>query len=261
MGIAAADSAATVYYSIHLASFEDLRNANAYVNALKNKEKVVFWKKTDVPEKGLLYRVYLGKYENRKQALEFWDKLKKDGAVSYLGIHEFRETMEGIVKEEPAVKGELEETDGDQVGVSSQKRNRFVDNKDGTITDTTTNLMWVKNGWSMDFFAALTWRDANNRCREFRHGGYDNWRLPTVQEWKSVIDTTKECPALVEPNPFENVIVHMPYWSKSEFTFGAEHTCNTACPIYAYAVMLYFGKISHQNKNKRAFVFPVRSMN
>jgi hypothetical protein len=244
-----------------LASFKNLRNANAYVNALKNRGKVVFWKKADVPEKGEFYRVYLGKYDSRAKALEFWKKLEKDGAVSYCGIHEFTDIPGSISTNGIPATIVPEKTDAAQVLVPLRKGVRFADNQDGTVTDTITGLMWIKNGWRMDFFSALTWQDAMERCDNFRHAGYDDWRLPTIEEWKSVIDANKECPALVEPNPFENIIVHMPYWSKSQFVYGPEHTCNTACPIHAYTVMLYFGKINHQNKNKRAFVLPVRSIN
>ena len=50
-----------IYYSIHLASFKDLQNANRYVNKLKTTGKVVFWNRTSIPGKGDFYRVYLGK--------------------------------------------------------------------------------------------------------------------------------------------------------------------------------------------------------
>ena len=273
IGIDAADCAERVYYSIHLASFEYLRNANAQVNALKKRGKIVFWKKTHVPGKGEFYRVYLGRYKSRAEALEFWEKLKKDGAVSYCGIHEFTETVvpkkieehpgttvEPIKIEEHLAKTVPQKPDGVQVFRPTEKGDRFLDNQDGTVTDTITNLMWIKNGWRLDFVSAVTWWDAVKGCENFRHGGYANWRLPTIQEWKSLLDTKKECPALVEPNPFENIIVHMPYWSRSEFIYGPEHTCITVCPIYAYTVMLYHGNINHLNKSKRAFILPVRSI-
>ena len=255
-----ADCAERVYYSIHFASFEYLRNANAQVNALKKKGKIVFWKRTSVPGKGEYYRVYLGRYKNRAEAVEFWEKLKKDGAVSYYGIHEFREKVEPKKKEEHLAATVPQKPDGVQVSYPTQKGDRFLDNQDGTVTDTMTNLMWIKNGWRLDFVSAVTWWDAIKRCENFRHGGYANWRLPTIQEWKSVLDTKKQCPALIEPNPFENIIVHMPYWSNSPFIYARDYTCDKkACPVQAYTVLLYFGKIGHQNFTRKAFVLPVRS--
>ncbi|RLC24923.1 MAG: hypothetical protein DRH56_06175 [Deltaproteobacteria bacterium] len=250
------------YYSIHVQSFRDLANANAYVNAIKSKRKVVFWKKTQVPGKGEFYRVYLGKYQTRAEAMEVWKKLKEEGAVSYLGIHRF--TGEDIV---PGAAGPPEKTAVPAVSEEKMKpasvpgKPRFVDNGDGTVTDNRTRLMWTKNGWRLDFFSAVPWTEAIRRCRDFRLGGYTDWRLPTIDEWKTLLDSRRQCPALVEPNPFQNIIVHMPYWSESEFVYGKEYTCSTrACPVQAYTVLLYFGRINHQNKNKRAFILPVRSL-
>ena len=260
------NGAENAYYSIHLASFKNLQNANKHVNSLKKKGKMVFWKETDIPEKGLFYRVYLGKYENRSDALEFWNKLKEEGVVSYRGIHRFTEESKPFRIVKPPRKETYPKTmvaaKPDTVPAihTTKKKDRFLDNRDGTVTDTITNLMWIKNGWRLDFVSALSWGDAMKKCEGFRHGGYSDWRLPTVQEWKSVLDTGKECPALVEPNPFENIIVHMPYWTRTEFVYGSEHTCTTECPVHAYIVMLYYGKINHQKKNKRAFVLPVRSV-
>jgi len=76
-----------------------------------------------------------------------------------------------------------------------------------------------------------------------------------------LIDSHKQSPALVEPNPFKNIIVHMPYWSGTEFVAGLNYTFTKIEPLHAYAVMLYSGKISHQKKAERAFVLPVRSIN
>ena len=241
MQVDTADCAQRSYYSIHLESFKNLRNANAFVNALKIKGKVVFWKKTDVPGKGIFYRVYMGKYNNRAEALEFWEKLKKAGAVSYRGIHKFDETIFPQIAEGRRTLTRPKEVIKD----------RFTDNHDGTVTDTKTNLMWIKNGWRLDFVSAVTWRDAITKCDNFRLGGHTDWSLPTKKEWDSLIDPSKQCPALVEPNPFENIIVHMPYWSKTELAKS---------PVQAYTVMLYSGNINHQNKNDMAFILPVRSI-
>jgi len=357
--IDAADCMEQTYYSIHVASFKDLQRANRHVNATKKKGKMVFWKETMVPEKGRFYRIYLGKYENRAEAVEFWKELKKIGAVSYYGIHEFTETVEpkkvsetdgikrvkipqvttgtekskknngasydGTLKlthlggpkkvletngikrvdiphvatgtektkkdnsasydganklthtggpkkllqtvsikqdENPPMTTRLEGLDAVQPFNLHPTHNgvRFVDNRDGTITDTKTNLMWVKNGWRLDFLSAVTWSKAVEKSETFRLGKYTNWRLPTREEWESLIDTEKQYPALIEPNPFENIIVHMPYWSKTEFTFGPKYRSSTLSPIHAYIVMLYFGNFNFQNKKDRAFVLPVRSM-
>ena len=137
---------------------------------------------------------------------------------------------------------------------------RFVDNRDGTVTDRKTNLMWLKNGRRLDFVSAVTWWDAVKKSTEINIGGYDDWRLPSIEEWNSLIDTNRQYPALVEPNPFKNIVTHMPYWSMTEFVFGKDHTCSNRCPLDAYIVMLYSGRINHQKKSLRAFILPVRSI-
>ena len=251
-----------IYHSIHLASFKNLRNANGFVNTLTKKGKMVFWKKADIHGKGEYYRVYMGKYKNREEAVEFWKILKKEGAVNYFGIHEFREEIPPTrIEEVPAIPvPKPKEKEIVQASIPLPDRERFFDNKDGTITDKRTNLMWIKNGWRIELFSAVKWQDAIKKCEDFNYGGYTNWRLPTIKEWKSLLDREKECPALVEPNPFENIIVHMPYWSQTEFNYTSKLTTPLKDPTRAYTVMLYYGRVGHQNTNKRAFVLPVRSL-
>ena len=55
---------------------------------------------------------------------------------------------------------------------------RFLDNGDGTITDTKQNLMWQKgdNGKEVSF------AEAEGYCKSLRMGGYTDWRLPDPDE-------------------------------------------------------------------------------
>jgi hypothetical protein len=55
---------------------------------------------------------------------------------------------------------------------------RFVDNGDGTITDTRRNLMWQKgdNGKEVSF------EEAEHYSKSLRLGGYADWRLPNPDE-------------------------------------------------------------------------------
>jgi hypothetical protein len=248
-----ADCEEKVYYSIHVASFKKLKNANNYVNSMSSKGKVLFWKSADVPGKGEYFRVYLGKYEIRNEAVDFWERLNDEGSVSYFGIHRFEEN------EYPDIPESIENDLVQAIVLEGQEKGRFVDNGDGTVTDRKTNLMWIKNGWRLDFFSAVGWKDAIKKCETFKYGGYSDWRLPTIKEWKSLLDKKKEYPAIAEPNPFENIIVHMPYWSNTEF--NSSQTPSTKSPLRAYTVMLYYGRVSHQNISKLAFIMPVRSLN
>ncbi len=258
---AAAEGAEQFYYSVHFSSFKNLENANRQVNSLQEKGKMVFWTKTDVPGKGLYYRVYLGRYYKREDAVAFWEKLNKIGAVGYFGIHRFTEKGELQNKISSAKISALAKPHIERASQIPPAKGRFVDNMDGTVTDTTTNLMWIKNGWRLDFFSAATWAEANKKLEKFKIGGYGNWRLPTKEEWRNIIDNDKKNPALIEPNPFVNIIAHMPYWTQTEFTYSLEHTKSKKGLLDTYTVLLYSGTINHQKKSQKAFVLPVRSLN
>ncbi|MBZ4659549.1 MAG: hypothetical protein JG766_1472 [Desulfacinum sp.] len=62
---------------------------------------------------------------------------------------------------------------------------RFVDNGDGTVTDTLLKVMWAKTDNQGD----VSWKEAERYCRlgpPHLIGRYDNWRMPTLEELRSL---------------------------------------------------------------------------
>jgi hypothetical protein len=62
----------------------------------------------------------------------------------------------------------------------------LVDNGNGTITDTKTNLMWLKDAnlsmtSSYDSDGKMTWYNAMDWANNLLFAGYDDWRLPTTR--------------------------------------------------------------------------------
>jgi hypothetical protein len=55
---------------------------------------------------------------------------------------------------------------------------RFVDNGDGTVTDTRRKIMWQKG----DNGKEVTFEEAQEYCKNLRLGGYADWRLPKADE-------------------------------------------------------------------------------
>lgn len=55
---------------------------------------------------------------------------------------------------------------------------RFVDNGDGTVTDTVRNLMWEKG----DNGKEVTFEQAQEYCQALRLGKHADWRLPKPDE-------------------------------------------------------------------------------
>jgi len=256
-----AECAQRTFYSIQIATLTNLQHTKIHVNSLKKKRKTVFWKKINIPGKGEFYRVYLGKFKDRSDALKVWKKLIIEGSVDYCEIHRFVES--DVRKEETkARQTKVLPVDEELFRTIRQPEagNRFVDNQDGTVTDTKTNLMWVKNGRRFEFFSAETWWNAKKQCEKFRLKNYTNWRLPGISEWVLLIDKNHQSPALAEPNPFRNIVFRLPYWSGTEFVAKLDHALTPVHPVRAYTVMLYSGKISHQQKGERAFVLPVRTI-
>lgn len=59
----------------------------------------------------------------------------------------------------------------------------YRDNGDGTVSDLSTGLMWVRDRGSK-----LSWDQAMAGAAGNRTGGYGDWRMPTVKELYSLID-------------------------------------------------------------------------
>lgn len=68
---------------------------------------------------------------------------------------------------------------------------RFVDNGDGTITDTKTNLMWVREDSYVDLGKCIDWNNSNSYVSGLSTGGHKDWRLPTVKELKTIHEESK----------------------------------------------------------------------
>ncbi len=60
---------------------------------------------------------------------------------------------------------------------------RFVDNGDGTVTDTRRQLMWQKD----DNGEEVTFEGAQKYCQTLRLGGYTDWRLPEPDERETAV--------------------------------------------------------------------------
>ena len=58
----------------------------------------------------------------------------------------------------------------------------FVDDRDGTVTDRRTGLMWQKG-----LLENISWDDAVAEAATFHLAGYHDWRLPTIKELYSLI--------------------------------------------------------------------------
>ncbi|MDH4319660.1 MAG: DUF1566 domain-containing protein, partial [Desulfobulbaceae bacterium] len=122
------------------------------------------------------------------------------------------------------------------------RRGDYVDNRDGTVTDLATDLMWQG-----DEAKSMTWEDALKYCNNLRIGGYDDWRLPSVRELASLVDDSRHNPSIRE-----DVFVgtrSAPYWSS---------TTNPKYNDFAWLIDFDSGFEYGGQKDRRYFVRPVR---
>ena len=102
---------------------------------------------------------------------------------------------------------------------------RFADNQDGTITDTMTGLVWLKNAGC---FNPSVWGDAlaavsalaSGACGLTDRSAAGDWRMPNLNELESLVDVSNSHPALSAGHPFLNVSPAI-YWSSTSY-FGGQ---------------------------------------
>lgn len=115
----------------------------------------------------------------------------------------------------------------------------YVDNGNGTVTDSATGLIWTKNA----NHGAMSWEAAVAYCSNLVYAGYDDWRLPSVARQdalglmgKPELDTLgrpggdPKSPSFSTPGaPFTGVQSDL-YWSSTVSEFYNGHA-STECAV------------------------------
>jgi len=130
---------------------------------------------------------------------------------------------------------------------------RFTDNGNGTVTDSITGLVWLKNA---SCFAEQAWSNAlllanslaSPNCGLSDGSTAGQWRLPNRNELQSLIDYTRVSPALPVDHPFTGVRSNY-YWAST-----------TSMPRTSYAVTVFLvtGIVTALEKTTSLDVWPVR---
>ena len=110
------------------------------------------------------------------------------------------------------------------IGLSTFLSADFTKSRD-VITDSKTGLEWQDNNESNS--TKRSWQGAIDYCESLSLNAYDDWRLPNINELKTLIDRSKEQPAIV--NGFEYVQSDS-YWSSTSIV---DHE-NVAWFVYFY---------------------------
>ena len=131
---------------------------------------------------------------------------------------------------------------------------RFTENGDGTVTDNLTGLIWLQkanclfNTWADALLAASDLSDGFCGLTDDSVAG--DWRLPNINELRSLIDFGHSFPALPPGHPFSEVQDFI-YWSSTSYA---------PSPNNAWVLFFRFGAEAANSKgsNSHAYVWPVR---
>ncbi|ETR72611.1 MAG: hypothetical protein OMM_01584 [Candidatus Magnetoglobus multicellularis str. Araruama] len=126
------------------------------------------------------------------------------------------------------------------VGPTCQRR--FVDN-DETITDTCTGLVWEKHASD----SIYSWENSLEFCNNKETAGFSDWRLPSKQELRTIIDYSSKNPA-IDTTLFQNQKADQ-YWTS---------TSNIASQNQAWAVNFQFAEDISDSKTTPKYVRAVR---
>jgi len=136
-------------------------------------------------------------------------------------------------------------------GQSKDYSSNFTDNGDGTVTDKATGLVWQKCSRGQNNDATCTgtattsnWSTAVSDCNSLTLAG-KTWRLPNINELKSIVDTTKTTAPSIDTTIFPSTVAFDSYWSSTTFA------SNTSS---AWVVISSDGQITNGNKTSNFYV-------
>jgi len=118
------------------------------------------------------------------------------------------------------------------------------------VIDDTHKLMWqdtydnVKNRYTHD--------KSKQYCEALVLSGFSNWRLPTVENYKTIIDKTRVKEELMINKAFK-YILPADYWT-------GDRTWLRNFGLYGYFVFFKSGAIYYQNRSYKKFVRCVRDI-
>jgi hypothetical protein len=129
---------------------------------------------------------------------------------------------------------------------------RFIDNGDGTVTDTQTKLMWAAS----DNLGNITWHDAKVYCENPPIAGYrySHWRMPTIEELKTLYDKSLEG---YETDCGLPVKIHPSIRLSCAWVWSSEHKAISAY-AFSYRKGYQYSTLMMDAKNFRAL--PVRDL-
>jgi hypothetical protein len=127
----------------------------------------------------------------------------------------------------------LDALDSESLNVASTAGGGYTDNGNGTVTDTSTNLVWQQTGPAN----TMTWQQALAYCEGLNLGNHTDWRPPTTKELRSLADYSRHSPA-INTTYFPSARAAF-YWSSTTYSSNTSNACGVD---YDYGFDNYDGK-------------------
>ena len=107
---------------------------------------------------------------------------------------ETRPTLQGLQDQINSLNAQVAKADP----ACADNVNRYVDCNNGTVTDTVTGLIWLKQAdclGMMDYASSNTMAAnlKSGQCGLTDHSKAGDWRLPTVDEWRATLSVGPDC--------------------------------------------------------------------
>ena len=103
----------------------------------------------------------------------------------------------------------------------------FIDNKNGTITDSKTKLIWATCSLGQKYdkncigdAISYDWYKAFFNCQKLQLAN-KNWRLPTREELLTIVDLNKSDEPSIDLKYFPSTIANF-YWSSNKYAQGTD---------------------------------------
>ncbi|WP_299799299.1 DUF1566 domain-containing protein [uncultured Maribacter sp.] len=135
-------------------------------------------------------------------------------------------------------------------GNTEYGKNNFINNKDGTVSDYATGLMWQK----ADDGVGRNWEEALTYAENLQLNKNADWRLPNAKELQSIVDYSRSPQTANSPainSIFETTEIKDPEGNTNQYPFYWTSTTHLdGQNPYASAVYISFGEAQGQMRGK-----------
>lgn len=134
------------------------------------------------------------------------------------------------------------------VNASDTKKSNTLKKSGHYVIDKANKLMWQDN--KITTKTILSQEKAVSYCKKLRLGGFKNWKTPSVEEYKTIIDKTRDDEIMIDKT--FKYILQEGYWTRDRTwrNFG----------IWGYYIYFKSGAAYYENRTYPKYVRCVREM-